>query len=506
MVTRTVSEEDLARLKREREEADRRYNEALSALDRARQFLPAEFPHPPPPPDEAQVTPLNERWKILSAQPAMPGGWRGRIVQLVWPLIEPVLAEQQAFNSALVDHVNRSIGPQREVAKSAESTLAVLRHQLAMLADFELLLLAFLQRLAPYVDTKDHEFAGLARRVNEDAHEAVERVDQITRGFAAALSGLSDELLRRFESLVARDQRYDHALTDLRRTVASVQQLAQTVRRELERREPVGAPEGRALDTQHAAPSTQHPALGSDQLLASDPLHSHYYVGFEDVYRGSEIDVQGRMASYVDLFRGRRDVLDVGCGRGELLALFRDADVPARGIDLNHEMVERCRERGLDATESDALAYLAGLPDESLGGVIATQVVEHLQPDYLLRFLSSAFDKMRPDSPLVLETINPASWAAFFDSYIRDLTHVRPVHPDTLRYLVTAAGFADATIEYRSPYPAESKLQRVPDVVRAHESDDHGLAALADRFDENVDRLNGLFFTHMDYAVIARRS
>ena len=36
----------------------------------------------------------------------------------------------------------------------------------------------------------------------------------------------------------------------------------------------------------------------------------------------------------------------------------------------------------------------------------------------------------------MLETINPACWLAFFSSYIRDFTHVRPVHPETLQYLL----------------------------------------------------------------------
>jgi O-antigen chain-terminating methyltransferase len=301
---------------------------------------------------------------------------------------------------------------------------------------------------------------------------------------------------------MARDQRYERALTDLRQGVASVQRLSHTLRRELERRDPDAGTQHPAPSTQHAARSTQH---SSEQLLASDRLHSHQYVGFEELFRGGEFDIRGRMASYVERFHGATDVLDIGCGRGEMLSLLAEAGVRARGIDLNHEMVEGCRERGLDVTEADALDYLAGLPDGSLGGLIATQVVEHLQPDYLLRFLAAAADKLRPGAHIVLETINPTSWAAFFDSYIRDLTHARPVHPDTLRYLVTASGFAEATIEWRSPYPGESKLQRVPEAVRARSAADSSLAVLADVFDENVDRLNGLLFTYMDYAVIARR-
>ena len=159
------------------------------------------------------------------------------------------------------------------------------------------------------------------------------------------------------------------------------------------------------------------------------------------------------MADYVARFAGATDVLDVGCGRGEFLELLRDAGIPARGVDLNTEMVERCLAKGLDVTSGDALAYLAELPDASLGGIIACQVVEHLQPDDLLRFIELAARRLRPGGVIVLETINPASWIAFFESYIRDLTHVRPVHPDTLRYLLIANGFQQAEIMWRSPTP-----------------------------------------------------
>ena len=74
-----------------------------------------------------------------------------------------------------------------------------------------------------------------------------------------------------------------------------------------------------------------------------------------------------------------------------------------------------------------------------------------------MRALDLAYHKLRPGSRIVLETINPACWFAFFASYIRDLTHVRPIHPETLQYLLTASGFERATIEWRSPYPVDRK-------------------------------------------------
>src|SRR5439155_23728865 len=122
------------------------------------------------------------------------------------------------------------------------------------------------------------------------------------------------------------------------------------------------------------------------------------------------------------------DVLDVGCGRGELLELLRQRSIKARGVDTNHAMVELCRARGLDVEESDALGYLERQQNASIGALVAIQVVEHFEPAYLLRFLDTAHRKLRVGAPVVLETVNPSCWTAFFETYIRDLTHQRPLH------------------------------------------------------------------------------
>jgi O-antigen chain-terminating methyltransferase len=224
-------------------------------------------------------------------------------------------------------------------------------------------------------------------------------------------------------------------------------------------------------------------------------------VGFEDQFRGSRDTIRARFESYLPLFEGTTDVLDVGCGRGEFLDLLASRGVKAHGIDLNHEMAEVCRARGLDVTEADAVGYLAALPDASVGGIFSAQVVEHLQPGYLLRFLELAFHKLRPGSRLVLETLNPACWVAFFESYIRDITHVWPLHPETLRYLVLASGFTTATVEFRSPVPEQDRLQRI--AVAAGTPLD--LADFAEAFNGNVDKLNARIFTHLDYAVVGHK-
>jgi O-antigen chain-terminating methyltransferase len=235
--------------------------------------------------------------------------------------------------------------------------------------------------------------------------------------------------------------------------------------------------------------------------VAAPTVDSYKYVGFEDRFRGAPEEIRRRLTDYVPDFSGASDVLDVGCGRGEFLDLLREAGVKARGLDLNHEMVEVCRARGLEAAEGDALGYLRAQPDASLGGLFAAQVVEHLDPSYLMRTLDAAYHALRPGSRIILETINPACWFAFFESYIRDLTHVRPIHPDTLKYLLTASGFQRVEIRYRAPYPEREKLQPV-----ALDADASPAArAAADTLNANAERINRLLFTHLDYAAVAVR-
>src|SRR3954462_15911869 len=89
-------EATLRGLAKEREDADRLYNDALTALDTALLRLPP-LPEPPREYDEQQITPLNESWETVVAPPAA-GGIKGRLAGFVWRLVAPSLQKQAAFN------------------------------------------------------------------------------------------------------------------------------------------------------------------------------------------------------------------------------------------------------------------------------------------------------------------------------------------------------------------------------------------------------------------------
>jgi SAM-dependent methyltransferase len=374
--------------------------------------------------------------------------------------------------------------------------------------------------------TTDSPFKAALRRLLAPALRFAFRPQRVFNSAVVAhlnRRALSDDWLKRWESLGAREARYAArhdalaaSYAELKDMVAITQQTGISLKREVERLVgSAGAAGSAGSGVQHPAPtfasgfgaagsSTQHPPspAASARQAPAPSLDSFKYVGFEDRFRGSQETIRARLASYLPLFEGSGPVVELGCGRGEFLDLLRERGIAARGVDVNHEMVEVSRGRGLDATEGDALAFLAAQPDDSLGGVFAVQVAEHLEPEYLMRLIDTAMHALRRDGVLLLETINPACWTAFFESYLRDLTHVRPLHPDTLQYLVRASGFKDVSIEFRSPIADADRLQPVP--LPPGEIPPT-LADLLDTFNANVNRLNARLFTFQDYAVIGRK-
>ncbi|HXG54531.1 MAG TPA: class I SAM-dependent methyltransferase [Vicinamibacterales bacterium] len=484
-------EQTLRRLKEERDEADQRYNEALTALDRAI-APPAGLPDAALALDDQQVAPLNDHWNILPAPPA--SSWTGRtMTTFVWAIVGPYLQRQVTFNSLLVDHINRNADAQRAAHRRDQDMVASLRGQLEQATVFQSRLMLLLQQITGYVDTKNRDSAGGSLVLN------------------AALSDLAEGQAKYRESLVAREHRYEARTTalaaaheELRGMSGVTQQAIVALKRHLT--VAGSAVQGSAVQrstVQSASVPDGSPVPAGPTGAFAPSLDAYKYVGFEDQFRGSRDVIRERLESYVPYFHPgvTGDVLDIGCGRGEFLDLLAERGIAARGIDLNHEMAEVCRARGLQVVEADALAYLSELPDDSLRGIFAAQVVEHLEPAYLLRLLEVASLKLQPGGRLVLETLNPACWVAFFESYIRDITHRWPLHPETLKYLVLASGFSRAEIEFRSPVPAHDKLQR----IAAADNADHSTLALVETFNANVEKLNARMFTHMDYAIVATK-
>jgi SAM-dependent methyltransferase len=217
------------------------------------------------------------------------------------------------------------------------------------------------------------------------------------------------------------------------------------------------------------------------------------YMTFENRFR-PEKTVRERQSDYLELLGTRKRVVDLGCGRGELLELLGEADVTAYGVDIDPDNVAVCREKGLEIVEGDAVSHVEGLEESALDGIVASHLIEHLTPELLWRLITAATEKLAEGGILILETPNPESLLAGSINFHRDPTHVRPVHPDTLLFLCESAGFGAVEIRRLAPVPAEVRLpQRSPDEN-----------PLAEHVSEVVDQLNELIYGYQDYALVAR--
>ncbi len=250
----------------------------------------------------------------------------------------------------------------------------------------------------------------------------------------------------------------------------------------------------------------------ADSPVAQPAAETDYsYLLLENRFRGSEEDIRARLASYVPLFKSseiaganceavRGPVLEIGAGRGELQLLLRESGIGSYGVDFDAAMVERCRALGLDVRQENGIHHLRTLPDRSLGGVIAIQVVEHLPIAVLRELLALCSRKVETGGRIVFETINTSSVVALAHNYFRDPTHEWPLHPETMRYLVELAGAEVLEVQLRSPYPSGATLQEleVGGFMTPRWAD---LVATLNR---NIRELNRLLFGYQDYCIVAR--
>jgi hypothetical protein len=130
--------------------------------------------------------------------------------------VAPLLARQQAFNSAVVDHINRNVPVERQTRESIAATLATLQGHVEGVATFESLLVIFLQQITPYVDTRDRGVAGLLR------------------GLSGAINAVADETMKRTEALLARERRHDRRVTDLAAEIDDLRRRLDELQRRLE--------------------------------------------------------------------------------------------------------------------------------------------------------------------------------------------------------------------------------------------------------------------------------
>jgi SAM-dependent methyltransferase len=209
------------------------------------------------------------------------------------------------------------------------------------------------------------------------------------------------------------------------------------------------------------------------------------YASFEDEFRGSRQDIKDRFRVYLPILMDagiKGAIVDLGCGRGEWLEVLRDEGFEARGVEKNRAMIEQCRERSLEVTESDAITYLQGLPAGSLRAVTGFHFIEHLPFETLIRLLDEVVRVLKPGGLAIFETPNPENIMVSSYNFYLDPTHRNPLPGPMARFLLESRGLSRVRVMMLNPL--EHKIEGEGELIL---------------------RFNDLFFGPRDYSVVGQK-
>lgn len=163
-------------------------------------------------------------------------------------------------------------------------------------------------------------------------------------------------------------------------------------------------------------------------------MKSHY-----DFFRQSPDIIKKRIRPFVEYFRDLGTVVDLGCGRGEFLALLTESGIDCMGVDSDNDMIDICVKAGLKAEKDNLFSFLESTGN--YGGLFASHVIEHLGGEDAERMLNLCYERLKPCGRLVLITPNPEDISVITKAFWLDLTHVRPYPLVLLEEMLKGHGF-----------------------------------------------------------------
>lgn len=223
------------------------------------------------------------------------------------------------------------------------------------------------------------------------------------------------------------------------------------------------------------------------EIIAAEGQHKldALYAQLEDNFRGTQDEIKERLRTYLPHLKSLEvpddmPVVDLGCGRGEWLDLLKEEGYRALGIDTNRVLLDRCRARGLEVIESDALRYLRSLADNSQRAVTGFHIIEHLETEVLMQLLDEIVRVLHPGGVVIFETPNPENVLVGSNYFYFDPTHRNPLPSLLMSFLLTSRG-----------------LHRI-EVMNLHPWDEARISGK----NELTARFNELFYGPMDYAIV----
>jgi O-antigen chain-terminating methyltransferase len=146
---------------------------------------------------------------------------------------------------------------------------------------------------------------------------------------------------------------------------------------------------------------------------------------------------------------------------------------------------------GLKASCGDGADYMAKM--KTVDGIFVGQVVEHLKTGEIIRLCETAYEKLEKGGCIIIETPNPTSLSIYTNAFYIDPSHVKPVHPLTMQYLLEKAGFRRVEIVYT---PNSRPPINIPELKINSDGS-------TEEFNKAMKQVSQMLFGSQDYSAIA---
>jgi methionine biosynthesis protein MetW len=137
-------------------------------------------------------------------------------------------------------------------------------------------------------------------------------------------------------------------------------------------------------------------------------------------------------------------VLDLGCGRGELMGyLVQAKQVLATGVDLDFTRISACVRRGLSAYQGDMTEFMRAFPDRHFDRIICSRTAHELDDP-----AGVILEALRAGSKVTVGFVNHGFWknrlnVLFRGRKVRNIVYTTPWHESRPANPLTIADFED---------------------------------------------------------------
>ena len=155
------------------------------------------------------------------------------------------------------------------------------------------------------------------------------------------------------------------------------------------------------------------------------------------------------LAGYLEklYFNQKGTMLDVGCGRGDLLLEFYNLGYKIRGLDISDSSKEFCAPHPVDILNFEHEKF--PFPDETFSFLYSKSVIEHLNNP--LHTMKESYRVLERGGKAVFLT---PSWNhTYATSFYIDHTHVTPFTLPSLRDSLLMSGFKNVKVSYFTQLP-----------------------------------------------------